>query len=527
MNINFNINHLEMIKEVFKEDGQEVDLFVNGIKITSLYSREVSYRLNISIKPVSDTDEILDFKLGNVKENSALAKKINKSAYSKVSRLSDDLKEKIILNCTGIRYVEGSLFVTEEQGVKLMKKAIESFGQLLKMNKIDSLEAKKLYWNASFIVENKNSFTDLTDVTIGKQSIKNGLQFLYQDFKNDFNKNNISLMLLAMFSNWEYHTKYNLSYKEDITYLSKAYINIFIENMKANKDKISPFFNGQKADDTSEFIENVYSQLYIDFIKVSSKALEQKDVGDVFKNEVFIIFEKIIAKEVNSLNFYKTFNNKGFQYELNNIFQMLKDNKDLLSKDNQNMLFGDSQGYKKIINFFIDNKLLENKEIILKHVEDDIFIENNSPYQDMFIFSSEKFIKLIPKNFIQAENFLSHDPFHVKNSNYYSNKNELANFYLKVMHSLKDVFELATNVNVTDYAMSENNLIMVLSSNEEIDKKKLKNLFLDMINVFNKYDTISNYLKNHEMEMQKLIMKSDSKDLYEKNNHKRKSVIKF
>lgn len=519
MIISFNINHLEMIKEVFKEDSQEVDLFVNGIEIFSPYSREVSYRLNISIKQVSDTDEILDFKLGNIKENSALAKKINKSAYANVSRLSDDLKEKIILNCTSIRYVEGSLFVTEEQGNKLMKKAIESFGQLLKMNKVDSLEYNKLYGNASFIMENKNSFTDLTDVTIGKQSIKNGLQFLYQDFKSDFNKNNISLMLLAMFSNWGYHTKYNLAYKEDNAYLSKAYINIFIENMKANKDKISPFFNGQKDNDTSEFIENVYSQLYIDFIKVSSKALEQKDVGDVFKNEVFIIFSKIIEKAVNSLNFYKTFNNKGFQYELNNIFEMLEDNQDLLFKGNQE--------YKKITSFFIDNKLLENKEITLEHVEDDIFIENDAPYQDTFIFSSQKFFELIPKSFIQADNVFSHDPFHVKNSNYYSNKNELASFYLKVMSSLKDVFELATNVNVNDYAMSENNLVMVLSSNEEIDKKKLKNLFFDMIKVFNKYDTISNYLENHEMEMQKLVMKNDSKDLWEKNIHKKKSVVKF
>lgn len=503
MLLTFNIYHFDMIKEFFKEEGRDVDFFVRGDKIHNAYIKtNDAYRLAISIKDISDTDEVLNFKLGNIKEHKALAKKINNNAYANVSRLSPELKDKIMEACPQLVYVTGDVSLSKEQADKLMKKSIKAFGDLLRLNEEDknSPQYKKLYSRASFIVDNINNYTKLTEVLNSQVKVTNGLQFIYQDFKKEFNEQNISLLMIAMFSEWSYSSSYNLNnsgYNRE-----KYYVDIFIRNMKANKDKVSPFFNSNVWEGEDNLFAEVYKQLYIDFIKMSYKGLESGNVGDVFKKEILKIFEKIIDGTESKDNFYKTFNNKGFEDNFNTIFNILEDN-------------------KSVHDFFISNKLIEKKEISLKNIESEMFIESNEPYQDLFTISSKTFIESFPLNFIEVKYFKNQNPF---------KENDLSKFYLKVMGHVKDIFELSTNVNVKNCALTEDNLIMVLCSNEEIDKDKLKKLFIELIKVYNKYDTISQYATHHEMEMQKIVMNFDLNESNEKsqlNNNKRSRVIKF
>lgn len=530
MILSFNLNHIEMIKKAHKENGNDVDVFFEVYGKVDHYNRSIEkYSIILKIKEVSEDDEIVSVKLGNAKEVSAIGKKIKEAAFSKEFRISDELKEKIC-SLSSASNMLGDMFVSPEMAKKLMKMAIEELALYNQKSNNEIIgDSNKNLKNAKFIMLNKNEYNDINPIGVGKNLERtDGLQYLYEEFKPDFNKIGMSFFALNMFSDWGYWEKSSILNKNHSYYQSSRMVDffyIFKSNAEKNPDKKTVFEHIKRNVNDKDFVEKLSEAILIEYINVTHKYIEENKGKDNFsKNWTGIMCDTFAEVVINNKEvFFSTFYQSGFNKKIGDIFDFM---------ESQN--FTDDEKVRKLKSIFLyleKNKFIETDNNTVEIDNLDLFATNKYLFKDFLVISTEQYLKMFPESFVNAGSIKGFNPFgkdtvisdNYKNDGIYS----FQSFLMSSVEYLKDVIEVTSNIKVLEKSISEKSLILSLGSNENIDNEKLKPIIKNMIKKFLKYGNFAEYSTNHEFELNHVVLEQSNREKNQINNPIRNSVRKF
>ena len=284
----------------------------------------------------------------------------------------------------------------------------------------------------------------------------------------------------------------NIIPQKDLNFFEK--FNFFLKAIEQSKKK--EIFEALSLDTFKE-IENIFisKRTKIKFIelinlcKIISKNIEIFGDNSIIIDKYIDLFKSLLN---NKLIFFDEINEKYSKEYLSIFDSMKKENEKLYNK------------FNLIINLF-NGYYLQN-ETLLKYLENKdncLALSNlykNNLYEPKSNIIKEKFINILVENSKSLEEFLV---IINKNNNITQKMNFIVNYFKKFREIIKesDIKNNIFPIKFLDNLQPDENLNIFASLHKKIVELEL-NKEMKIKNIFNFYDTIKNYIKLHEKDLE-------------------------